>query len=103
MSDDFRSPPTNILDEAARILERAISLIKAEMAKDSKGVVARRAAACDGSVAEDVGLRGNGENARHQLAIVLDSLSEAYARGKHWEKARYTLGPYFFRDTCRAV
>lgn len=93
LSDDFRSPPTNITDEAVRILEKAISLIKAEI-KDSKGAVARRAKACDSGTAEEVGLRGNGENAKHQLAIALDSISEAYARGKRWEKARCTLGPF---------
>lgn len=90
LSDGFRSPPTNIIDEAVKILERAISLIKAEI-QDSKSGVARRAKAWDSGAAEGVGLRENGESARHQLAIVLDSLSEAYARGKRWEKARCTL------------
>ena len=66
-------------DEAIQVLERALSLMKAEAAEVS------RVSRAGGTAVHE----GSEEDVRHQVATVLDSLSEAYARGKHWEKARY--------------
>lgn len=73
-------------DEAVQVLKRAHEILKNELAATAAVAPGQES----GSAVVDLsrgGSRGEGE-VEKQTAKVLDNLSEAYARGKHWERAR---------------
>lgn len=76
-------------DEAVQVLKRAHEILKIEMAANAAAAPGQQG---DSAVLDlsGGGSRGEGE-VKKQAAKVLDTLSEAYARGEHWEHARCVM------------
>lgn len=75
-------------NEAIEVLKRAHEILKAETAAMAETAVPGRPPGGSNLVnLAGGGVREEGE-VRKQTAKVLDTLSEAYARGRRWEQAR---------------
>ncbi|CAM9855220.1 unnamed protein product [Scytosiphon promiscuus] len=73
--------------EAVEVLRRAHEVLKAETAAMAETAASGRRTGLDVVNLAGGGTRGEKE-VRKQTAKVLDTLSEAYARGRRWEQAR---------------
>lgn len=120
--DHPESSSTSVELEAIDVLERALRMLRADTAQATSTEGPRKAllvsdaeereaisntgsgkaqdlegvsgvSNADGGGVSGGNIRGHGHVKRQQTAKVLDALSEAYARGGHWEQARYNLSP----------